>query len=217
MMEPLFQPTFPTFSNVPVTCRRFFGPCVTPRGIILQIQEMCRKVAKRMDSSCSVFCHALHDWQHARFSQQARSTMPLHPPHPNPMCEVAPTMRASSTALWHPNPTQPHLLRSIHHLAIYMTDLRKCLFWPVHSGWSTWCGVVTSDWGQRQPTGMTSVEQTFPPATKPISHSKALALHSMNRKSKAPALRSKEKARRTLCLQNTQSRGTRFALKRKAK
>ena len=48
--------------------------CVKPAGIIVQIQEICWTVTKRIDSSCSVRCHALHDCHQTWSFQQAPSS-----------------------------------------------------------------------------------------------------------------------------------------------
>ena len=48
--------------------------CVKPAGIIVQVQEICWTVTKRIDSSCSVRCHALHDCHQTWSFQQAPSS-----------------------------------------------------------------------------------------------------------------------------------------------
>ena len=138
-LECAFYLTFGTFLEV---CIRFFFTfavfsCVKPAGIIVQVQEICWTVTKRIESSCSVRCHALHDCHQTWFFQQPpssklinmrcgwalpsqcvgskqlgfrSSTTSLHPTpptHPNPTCYVASNMCATSRMSLHPTPPTP--------------------------------------------------------------------------------------------------------------
>ena len=144
-LECAFYLTFGTFLEV---CIRFFftfaiSSCVKPAGIIVQVQEICWTVTKRIDSSCSVRCHALHDCHQTWSFQQAPSSKLI-----NMRCGWAlPSQCVGSTQLgfrsghlWlscviaaenfndvqlqrchytppHPtHPPQPHALRSIQHV-----------------------------------------------------------------------------------------------------
>ena len=111
----------------------FFHLCpifsVKPAGIIVQVQEICWTVTKRIDSSCSVRCHALHDCHQTWSFQQAPSSKLI-----NMRCGWAlPSQCVGSTQLGfrsiqhvcnfndvitpHPtHPPQPHVLRSIQHV-----------------------------------------------------------------------------------------------------
>ena len=116
--------------------------CVKPAGIIVQVQEICWTVTKRIDSSCSVRCHALHDCHQTWSFQQAPSSKlinmrcgwalpsqcvgstqhvmtphPTHPPQPHVLRSIKHVCNFNDVITPHPtHPPQPHVLRSIKHV-----------------------------------------------------------------------------------------------------
>ena len=103
--------------------------CVKPAGIIVQVQEICWTVTKRIDSSCSVRCHALHDCHQTWSFQQAPSSKLINMRCGWGFAFPVRCFYATGISFWqhvcnfndvftpHPtHPPQPHVLRSIQHV-----------------------------------------------------------------------------------------------------
>ena len=114
--ECAFYLTFGTFLEV---CIRFFftfavSSCVKPAGIIVQVQEICWTLTKRIDSSCSV-----RSIQHVcNFNDVITPhPHPTHPPQPHVLRSVQHVCNFNDVITPHPtHPPQPHVLRSIQHV-----------------------------------------------------------------------------------------------------